>query len=137
MPPIASATLPKPAFWLYGPLWPKPETRTKIRPGFTAARSSGPRPHFSSVPGRKFSTSRSLRRASSRTSSRPSSWRRSTVPQRLRVGVEVGDPDPAVVVDAQAEDLGVVHLGVLREHRYRELAIGLQAAVGLGQRAQD
>jgi hypothetical protein len=53
---IASASVPQPARCAFGPVWPNPEMRATIRSGLCLRRSSGPNPHFSSVPGRKFST---------------------------------------------------------------------------------
>ena len=46
---------PKPGRSRYGPVWPKPEMRTRTSAGLTAASASQPRCHRSSVPGRKFS----------------------------------------------------------------------------------
>ena len=39
-PLVVSATVPKPGRALYGPVWPKPETRVRIRPGLSAASVS-------------------------------------------------------------------------------------------------
>src|SRR5829696_8997948 len=59
IPPMASPMDPNPAWSLYGPVCPYPDTRTMTRPGLIPLRSSYPRPHFSSVPGLKFSTTTS------------------------------------------------------------------------------
>src|ERR671921_1911598 len=75
-PPMASPMDPNPAWSLYGPVCPYPETRTMTRPGLIPLRSSNPRPHFSNVPGLKFSTTTSASEMSRRASSCPSSSRR-------------------------------------------------------------
>ena len=56
--------------------------------GLTRLSSSGPRPHFSSVPGRKFSSSTSLCRIRSSTIARPCGvFRSSTIDFLLRLMV--------------------------------------------------
>src|SRR5215212_3653166 len=59
IPPMASPMDPNPAWSLYGPVCPYPETRTMTRPALISLKFSYPRPHFSSVPGLKFSTTTS------------------------------------------------------------------------------
>src|SRR6266571_938275 len=54
-PLIASARVPKPGLFLYGPVWPNPDTRTMTRRGLSACSTSHPSPQRSRVPGRKFS----------------------------------------------------------------------------------
>ena len=49
-------TVPNPGRWLYGPSWPHPDMRMITSFGLSASRTSGPRPIFSSTPGRKLST---------------------------------------------------------------------------------
>jgi len=78
-PPMASPMAPKPACREYGPVCPKPDTRIMISRGLMDDNSLQPRPHFSIVPGRKFSSTKSAFRTSSRRSSCPSAWRRSSV----------------------------------------------------------
>src|ERR671911_3120111 len=73
---MASPIDPNPAWSLYGPVCPYPETRTMTRPGLMPLRTSYPRPHFSSVPGLKFSTTTSASEISRRARSCPSSSRR-------------------------------------------------------------
>ncbi len=72
-PLMASASVPNPGRDAYGPSWPKPEIRTSTSPGFASCSTSGPSPHRSSVPGRKFSTSTSASAASRRSTSAPRS----------------------------------------------------------------
>src|ERR671913_1627834 len=67
---------PTPAWSLYGPVCPYPDTRTMTRPGLMPLRSSYPRPHFSSVPGLKFSTTTSASEMRPRARSWPSPSRR-------------------------------------------------------------
>src|ERR671921_387145 len=76
IPPMASPMDPNPAWSLYGPVCPYPETRTITRPGLTSLNSSYPRPHLSSVPGLKFSTTTSAPEMSWRARSCPSSSRK-------------------------------------------------------------
>src|ERR687890_39347 len=76
IPPMASPMDPNPAWSLYGPVCPYPDTRTITRPGLIPLRSSYPRPHFSSVPGLKFSTTTSDPEMRRRARSCPSSSRR-------------------------------------------------------------
>src|SRR5215218_4306987 len=73
---MASPIDPNPAWSLYGPVCPYPETRTMTRPGLIPLRSSYPRPHLSSVPGLKFSTTTSAPEMRRRARSCPSSSRR-------------------------------------------------------------
>ena len=82
-PLIASASVPKPARWAYGPVWPKPLTRASTSRGFTAESSSQPTPQRSSVPGRKFSSTTSERSARRRKMSAPAGFERSSVTSRL------------------------------------------------------
>ena len=82
-PLIASARVPKPGRWAYGPNWPKPVTRARTRRGLAADSSSQPRPHFSRVPGRKFSMITSAVAARRRRVSRPPGVERSRVMVRL------------------------------------------------------
>ena len=77
-PDMASTSVPNPGRSRYGPVWPNPETRTTIRPGFSAWRTSGASPISSNRPGMKFSTSTSASLASRRTSACPSGSRRLT-----------------------------------------------------------
>src|SRR5215210_5156400 len=76
IPPMASPMDPNPAWSLYGPVCPYPDTRTITRPGLMPLRSSYPRPHFSSVPGLKFSTTTSASEMSRRARFCPSPSRR-------------------------------------------------------------
>src|SRR5215211_151829 len=76
IPPMASPMDPNPAWSLYGPVCPYPETRTMTRPGLISLSSWYPRPHFSSVPGLKFSTTTSASEMRWRARSCPSSSRR-------------------------------------------------------------
>src|SRR5215210_5115577 len=76
IPPMASPIDPNPAWSLYGPVCPYPEARTMTRPGFVSLRSPYPRPHLSSVPGLKFSTTTSASEMRRRARSWPSSSRR-------------------------------------------------------------
>ena len=62
-----SPIAPKPGRSRYGPVCPKPESRTMIRRGLSFESTSQPRPHFSSAPGRKFSITMSASAASRRT----------------------------------------------------------------------
>ena len=78
-PPIASATDAKPARSAYGPVWPYPEMRARMIPGFTSCIRSKPTFQRSSVPGRKFSVTTSARRTSPSRSSWPRSDRRFSV----------------------------------------------------------
>ncbi len=55
-PPYASATAAKPGRSDSGPVCPKAEMRVMMSSGLASLSTSGPRPHFSSVPGRKFSS---------------------------------------------------------------------------------
>src|SRR5215210_8713889 len=73
IPPMASPMDPNPARSLYGPVCPYPDTRTMTRPGLMPLMSSYPRPHFSSVPGLKFSTTTSASEMRRRARSCPSS----------------------------------------------------------------
>ena len=77
-PDMASTSVPNPGRSRYGPVWPNPETRTMIRPGLSACRTSGASPISSNRPGMKFSTSTSASLASRRTSACPSGSRRLT-----------------------------------------------------------
>ena len=79
MPPIDSPMAPKPTRSLYGPVCPKPDSRTMINFGLSLLSASKLKFHFSSVPGRKFSTMMSASSASLRTMSCPSFSRRLTV----------------------------------------------------------
>src|SRR5215211_1781912 len=76
IPPMASPIDPNPAWSLYGPVCPYPETRTMTRAGLVSLRSPYPRPHLSSVPGLKFSTTTSASEMRRRARSWPSSSRR-------------------------------------------------------------
>ena len=76
---MASPMAPKPACCEYGPVWPKPETRIMISRGLMADSCSQPRPHFSRVPGRKFSSRKSDFATSCFRMSWPSACRRSSV----------------------------------------------------------
>src|SRR6185437_14539173 len=76
-PPNASATAANPGRSESGPVWPKAEMRVITSSGLTLSSSSGPSPHFSSVPGRKFSSNTSQCRTRSSTISRPRSVLRS------------------------------------------------------------
>lgn len=67
----------------YGPSGPKPEIDTYTISGFTARRSSYPRPSRSMTPGRKFWTKTSVSFARDRTRSRPSSRWTSTAIDRF------------------------------------------------------
>jgi hypothetical protein len=82
-PLIASASVPKPGRCAYGPLCPKPVSLTSTSPGLSARSRSGPSPHRSSVPGRKFSTTTSAHAASRRNTSAPSAHPRSSPTVRL------------------------------------------------------
>src|SRR5215207_4635793 len=73
---MASPIDPNPAWSLYGPVCPYPETRTITSPSLISLRSSYPRPHLSSVPGLKFSTTMSASEMRRRARSCPSSSRR-------------------------------------------------------------
>src|SRR5215216_1072274 len=73
---MASPMDPNPAWSLYGPVCPYPETRTITRPGLISLRSSYPSPHLSSVPGLKFSTTISASEMSRRARFCPSFSRR-------------------------------------------------------------
>jgi hypothetical protein len=46
-PDMASTSVPKPGRFAYGPVWPKPETRTTTSRGFRSSSASGPTPSFS------------------------------------------------------------------------------------------
>ena len=67
----------------FGPCWPYADTRSITSFGLMASSSSNPSPHFSSVPGRKFSTTTSARATMRRKIALPSSCFRSSVMQRL------------------------------------------------------
>ena len=82
-PLIASINVPNARRSEYGPSCPKPVTRSTTSRGLRCSRTSGPSPHFSSTPGRKFSTSTSASAASSRSSSWPSGVDRLSVTARL------------------------------------------------------
>src|SRR5215211_2248948 len=76
IPPIASPMDPNPAWSLYGPVCPYPETRTMTRPALRLFKSPYPRHHRSSVPGLKFSTTTSALEIRRRARSCPSSSRK-------------------------------------------------------------
>ena len=61
-----------PGAWRTGPVWPNPVTRSTTSAGLIFCSSSGPRPHFSSTPGRKFSITTSAWATSRRRMSWPS-----------------------------------------------------------------
>jgi hypothetical protein len=82
-PEWASATAAKPGREDSGPVCPNADTRTRTRSGLAASSTSGPSPHRSRVPGRKFSSTMSASRTSARTAARPSSERRSSTAERL------------------------------------------------------
>src|SRR5215204_3609818 len=76
IPPMASPIDPNPAWSLYGPVCPYPDTRTMTRLGLISLRSPYPRSHLSSVPGLKFSTTTSASEIRRRARSCPSSSRK-------------------------------------------------------------
>ena len=82
-PEWASATAAKPGRDDSGPVCPNADTRTRTRSGLAASSTSGPSPHRSSVPGRKFSSTMSASATRARTAARPSSERRSSTAERL------------------------------------------------------
>ena len=82
-PLIASIRVPNARRSAYGPSWPNPVTRSITSRGLISSSVSGPRPHFSMTPGRKFSTITSASATSSRSSSCPSGRPRFRVIARL------------------------------------------------------
>src|SRR5215471_11679661 len=82
-PLIASTSVPNPGSGAYGPVWPKPDTRTITSPGFRACSRSGPRPISSSVPGRKFSMNTSAPATRRNSASLAAAWRRLSTSERL------------------------------------------------------
>ena len=82
-PDIASTSVPKPGSRLAGPVWPKPEMRTRIRSGAIACSRSGASPISSSTPGRKFSIMTSAVGISRSSAAMPSGLRRSSTTDSL------------------------------------------------------
>ena len=59
VPPNAEPMAAYPGPSRNGPVWPKAVMRAMTSRGLIACSASQPRPHFSSTPGRKFSTTTS------------------------------------------------------------------------------
>ena len=95
-PLIDSAIEANPARCAYGPVCPKPVTRTITSFGFRARRTSGPKPRRSKMPGRKFSTNTCASSSSdSKSAESASSLRSSAMVRLLRFTIFHHSPVPS------------------------------------------